>query len=67
MTRGLTTLQLEMQLTRPTRLESATKDCGVDILIGEKTAEKVVLQSDLEYVGTMSLKGKEELLKVYTV
>tara|TARA_A100001388_G_C28771408_1_gene504102 strand:- start:3259 stop:3951 length:693 start_codon:yes stop_codon:yes gene_type:complete len=49
------------------RLESATKDCGVDILIGEKTAEKVVLQSDLEYVGTMSLKGKEELLKVYTV
>ena len=25
-----------------TRLESATKDCGVDILIGEKTAESCI-------------------------
>ena len=40
---------------------------GVDILIGESTANKVVLQSDLEYVGTIQVKGKEELLKVYTI
>ena len=49
------------------RLESATKEAGVDILIGESTATKVVLQSDLEYVGAISVKGKEELLKVYTI
>ena len=49
------------------RLESATKGAGVDILIGESTANKVVLQSDLEYVGTIQVKGKEELLKVYTI
>ena len=46
------------------RLESATKDAGVDILIGESTAEK---ETDLTYVGTISVKGKEEQLKVYTV
>jgi len=46
------------------RLESATKDAGVDILIGESTADK---ESDLAYVGTISVKGKEEQLKVYTV
>ena len=49
------------------RLESATKEVGVDILIGESTANKVVLQSDLEHVGTIQVKGKEELLKVYTI
>lgn len=46
------------------RLESATKDVGVDILIGEATAEK---QTDLTYVGTICVKGKEEQLRVYTV
>ena len=47
------------------RLESATKDAGVDILIGETTADKVLDQ--MTYVGTISVKGKEEQLKVYTV
>jgi adenylate cyclase len=47
------------------RLESATKDAGVDILIGESTADKVLDQ--MTYVGTISVKGKEEQLKVYTV
>jgi len=46
------------------RLESATKGVGEDILIGENTAAKV---SNVKYVGTIMVKGKEEPLKVYTI
>jgi len=46
------------------RLESATKEAGVDILIGERTACKVpgsVLHD------TIKVKGKAKALKVYTI
>tara|TARA_R100001163_G_scaffold43782_1_gene33024 strand:+ start:90 stop:1838 length:1749 start_codon:yes stop_codon:yes gene_type:complete len=46
------------------RLESATKEAGVDILIGERTAEKV----DKCYLhGNIKVKGKAKALKVYTI
>lgn len=46
------------------RLESATKEAGVDILIGERTACKVpgTLLHD-----TIKVKGKAKALKVYTI
>ena len=46
------------------RLESATKEAGVDILIGERTACKVPgsLLHD-----TIKVKGKAKALKVYTI
>jgi len=46
------------------RLESATKGAGVDMLIGETTADKV---EDVSYVGSIVVKGKEQPLKVYTI
>jgi len=46
------------------RLESATKKYGVDILIGERTAEKVDKCSPH---GKIQVKGKEKALKVYTI
>ena len=49
------------------RLESATKGAGEDILIGETTAEKVVEQTALVYVGKIKVKGKGEALTVYTI
>jgi adenylate cyclase len=46
------------------RLESATKEAGVDILIGERTAQKVDKCSPH---GKIQVKGKEKALKVYTI
>ena len=46
------------------RLESATKEAGVDILIGERTAMKV----DQAWLhDTIEVKGKKEPLTVYTI
>ena len=46
------------------RLESATKEAGVDILIGERTA----LQVDQAWLhDTIKVKGKGEPLTVYTI
>ena len=49
------------------RLESATKDAGTDILIGESTADKVLETIPVVYVGTITVKGKEDDLRVYTI
>jgi len=46
------------------RLESATKEAGVDILIGERTAEKV---DKCSLHGNIKVKGKAKALKVYTI
>ena len=46
------------------RLESATKEAGVDILIGERTAEKV---DGCSLHDTIKVKGKAKALKVYTI
>lgn len=47
------------------RLESATKEAGVDILIGENTKKSVRIQ--LKELKPMSVKGKKEPLRVYTL
>ena len=47
------------------RLESGTKAAGVDILIGQSTAQKA--NSELESLPPIEAKGKAEKLKVYTI
>lgn len=47
------------------RLESATKEAGVDILIGETTAKK--MPYDLTLLAPIKVKGKAKALKVYTI
>lgn len=47
------------------RLESATKEAGVDILIGESTAKKMLF--DLTLLAPIKVKGKAKPLKVYTI
>ena len=47
------------------RLESATKEAGVDILIGETTAKKMPF--DLTLLAPIKVKGKSRPLKVYTI
>jgi adenylate cyclase len=47
------------------RLESATKEVGVDILIGESTANK--LQIELKLLKPIKVKGKEKPLVIYTI
>ena len=46
------------------RLESATKEAGVDILIGERTATKI---PEAHLHDTIKVKGKGEPLTVYTI
>jgi len=48
------------------RLESATKEAGVDILIGESTAKKL-MPYDLTLLAPIKVKGKAKPLKVYTI
>jgi len=47
------------------RLESGTKDAGVDILIGENTESRCGYQ--LKPLKPIKVKGKEKPLKIYTV
>ena len=47
------------------RLESATKEAGVDLLIGETTAKKMPF--DLTLLAPIKVKGKAKALKVYTI
>jgi len=46
------------------RLESATKEAGVDLLIGESTRTKVL---EATFCKKMYVKGKKDALKVYTI
>ncbi len=46
------------------RLESATKDVGVDILIGENTAKNC--DFELKSLKSIKVKGKSKYLKIYT-
>jgi len=46
------------------RLESATKDVGVDILIGENTAKNC--DFELKSLKAIKVKGKSKYLKIYT-
>jgi adenylate cyclase len=47
------------------RLESATKEAGFDLLIGENTA-MFNKHNDFKFVNEISVKGKKEPLRVYT-
>jgi len=47
------------------RLESATKEAGFDLLIGEGTA-MFNKHNDFKFVNEISVKGKKEPLRVYT-
>jgi len=47
------------------RLESATKEVGVDILIGESTANKSRIK--LKLLKPIKVKGKEKALTIYTI
>jgi len=47
------------------RLESATKEVGVDLLIGESTA-RFNSKHNLKLIDEISVKGKEKTLKVFT-
>jgi adenylate cyclase len=47
------------------RLESATKEVGVDILIGENTAQSVNYK--LKSLKPIKVKGKRKALKIFTV
>ena len=47
------------------RLESATKDVGEDILIGENTAKKC--NFELKSLQPIKVKGKKNYLKIYSV
>ena len=47
------------------RLESATKEVGVDLLIGKNTAQFTKFK--LELITTIKVKGKADALDVYTV
>ena len=49
------------------RLESATKEAKVDILIGESTYKKIPPKMGVKFVRNMYVKGKKKALKVYTV
>jgi len=47
------------------RLESGTKEAGVDILIGEETAKSCSFE--LKSLEAIKVKGKEKSLNVYTI
>ena len=49
------------------RLESATKEVGVDILIGESTYKKLSRDVQASFVREIKVKGKAKALKVYTI
>lgn len=49
------------------RLESATKEAGVDILIGESTYKKLSPGVEASFVREIKVKGKAKALKVYTI
>jgi adenylate cyclase len=52
------------------RLESATKEVGVDLLIGESTAKALIgtpTKNPLRKLDSISVKGKSKKLNIYTM
>ena len=49
------------------RLESSSKTLGKTLVIGEKTMEAAKLNYNFEYVDEITVKGKTEAIKVYTI
>jgi len=49
------------------RLESATKDAGVSLLVSDSTAERLGVDYEMEPLGDVKVKGKTESTTVFTV
>jgi adenylate cyclase len=49
------------------RLESATKEAGVSLLVSAATAERLGVDYEMEPLGEVKVKGKTESTKVFTV
>lgn len=49
------------------RLESATKECGVDVVIGETTANLIGSRIALREIGVIHVKGKSEDVRAFTL
>ena len=49
------------------RLESSSKTLGKTLVIGEGTVEAAKLNYNFEYIDQITVKGKTEEIKVYTV
>ena len=49
------------------RLESSSKTLGKTLIIGEETVKAAKLNYDFDYVDKITVKGKTEEIKVYTV
>ena len=49
------------------RLESSSKTLGKTIVIGEETKNKIETLYPFEYIDSITVKGKTETVKVYTI
>ena len=49
------------------RLESSSKTLGKTLIVGEETVKAAKLNYNFEYVDEITVKGKSEAVKVYTV
>jgi len=49
------------------RLESATKELGEQIVFSDSTAEQIKDRMALRSLGEITVKGKEKGVKVYTI
>ena len=49
------------------RLESSSKTLGKTLVIGQDTFKSAKLDFDFEYIDQITVKGKTEEIKVYTV
>ena len=49
------------------RLESSSKTLGKTVVVGENTYKAAKLNYNLEYIDSITVKGKTEPVKVYTV
>ena len=49
------------------RLESSSKTLGETLLIGEATKKNIEAKFKFEYIDSITVKGKTEEIKVYTV
>jgi len=49
------------------RLESSSKTLGKTLVIGEETKNSIDKTFDFEYIDSITVKGKTEKIKVYTI
>ena len=49
------------------RLESSSKTLGKTLVVGEQTAKAAKLNYNFDYVDEITVKGKTEAIKVYTI